>query len=84
MKRHTTLNIDSELLTAAGGVLGTSGVTDTVHAALSASVRRYWQQWMADNPVELTVHDLDQMRHGDEIVIESNSNAPAGSARTIT
>jgi len=34
MKRHTTLNIDPDLVAEARRALGTRGTTDTVHAAL--------------------------------------------------
>lgn len=34
MKTHTALDLDRDLLAAARQALGTSGITDTVHAAL--------------------------------------------------
>lgn len=77
VKRHTTVNIDSELLAAASRALETSGVTETVHAALSASVRPYWSGWMADHPVELTADDLHRIRRDGKPVAESSLKAPA-------
>ena len=38
--KRTTLNLDRGLLEEAAGVLGTSGMTDTIHAAMSDVIRR--------------------------------------------
>lgn len=38
--KRTTINLDRDLLDEASGVLGTSGITDTVHAAMNDVVRR--------------------------------------------
>ncbi len=40
MKTHTTLDLDRDLLAAAGAALGTTRTTDTVHAALREAVAR--------------------------------------------
>ncbi|MGH3093425.1 MAG: type II toxin-antitoxin system VapB family antitoxin [Gaiellaceae bacterium] len=40
MVKRTSLNLDLGLVAAAREVLGTSGTTDTVHAALADVVRR--------------------------------------------
>jgi Arc/MetJ family transcription regulator len=63
MKKHTTLNIDPELVAAAREVLGTKGTTDTVHAALEESVRRSQRRRLLtyDLP-DLTPEALDEMR----------------------
>jgi Arc/MetJ family transcription regulator len=38
--RRTTINLDQELLRATADALGTSRMTDTVHAAMAEVVRR--------------------------------------------
>jgi Arc/MetJ family transcription regulator len=38
--RRTTINLDPELLHATADALGTSRITDTVHAAMADVVRR--------------------------------------------
>ncbi|KAA8963520.1 MAG: hypothetical protein F6Q13_10890 [Mycobacterium sp.] len=40
MTRRTTIDIDDALLADAQAVLGTTGLKDTVHAALRAAVRQ--------------------------------------------
>ena len=40
MRRHTTLDLDQELVRDAAAALGTSRTTDTVHAALREVVAR--------------------------------------------
>jgi Arc/MetJ family transcription regulator len=40
MKRRTNINLDVSLLRAAARALGTSGITQTVHAAMEDVVRR--------------------------------------------
>ena len=40
MRRHTTIDIDMDLVREAGVALGTTRLTETVHAALEGVVRR--------------------------------------------
>ncbi len=40
MKRHTTLDLDPDLLAEAAAALGTTRTTETVHAALREAVSR--------------------------------------------
>ena len=40
MRRHTTIDIDMDLVREAGVALGTARMTETVHAALEEVVRR--------------------------------------------
>lgn len=40
MRRHTTLDLDQDLVRDAAAALGTSRTTDTVHAALAEVVAR--------------------------------------------
>jgi hypothetical protein len=40
MRKHTTIDLDMELVRQAGEVLGTTKTTDTVHSALADVVAR--------------------------------------------
>lgn len=68
MRKHTTLNVDSELLSEAQAVLGTTGTTDTIHRALEAVVREHWRWWLIENPVNLTSDELETLRRGESLV----------------
>ena len=46
--RRTTIEIDEELLEKAQGVLGTTGLKDTVDAALDGVVRAHLRRRLAD------------------------------------
>jgi Arc/MetJ family transcription regulator len=48
MIRRTTIEIDDALLDEAAQVLGTTGLKDTVHSALSAVVRAQRRRRLAD------------------------------------
>lgn len=63
MKRHTTLNIDPDLVAEARRALGTRGTTDTVHAALEDVVKRNRRRRLLtyDLP-HLTPEALEEMR----------------------
>jgi Arc/MetJ family transcription regulator len=63
MRKHTTLNLDVDLLRAAQEVLGTSQTTETVHRALMEVVnRRKREQLAAYDFPDLTPEFVDEMR----------------------
>jgi len=62
MRKHTTIDIDVDLVRQAGAALGTSTMTETVHAALSEAVRRRTRRAIADLRPALDLSDLDAMR----------------------
>ncbi len=65
MRKHTTMDLDAELVAAAAGVLGTTKIVDTVHAALSEVVRSRRRAGIVDFRPSLDLDDLDAMRgHG--------------------
>jgi len=47
MRKHTTLDLDTQLVREAAAVLGTERITDTVHAALAEVVARRKRAWLA-------------------------------------
>jgi Arc/MetJ family transcription regulator len=62
MRKHTTIDLDMELVRQAGAALGTQRVTETVHAALDAVVRhRRRMDFLALDPA-IDLADLGQMR----------------------
>lgn len=63
MRKHTTLDLDQDLLRDASAALGTRRTTDTVHAALAEVVARRRRATLArlDFP-DLTPDALAQMR----------------------
>ena len=62
MRKHTTIDIDVDLLRDAAAALGTTGTITTIHAALSEVVRRRLRTDFVDAPSSLTLDDLKQMR----------------------
>jgi len=60
--KHTSLYLDQGLLREAEGVLGTSGPTGTVRAALEDVVRRAHLKSLAAWDVELTEEELGELR----------------------
>jgi Arc/MetJ family transcription regulator len=62
MRKHTTIDLDAELVGQARQVLGTSTTTDTIHAALAEVVRARRRMGIADLQPALTLADLDAMR----------------------
>ena len=63
MRRHTTLNLDDELLADAAQTLGTRGTTETVHAALREVVARQRRRMLVDLEfADLTAEALTRMR----------------------
>lgn len=62
MRRHTTIDIDMDLVREAGVALGTTRMTETVHAALEEVVRRRRLRTLLDLRPALDLHDLQAMR----------------------
>ncbi len=62
MRKHTTIDLDSDLVRQAGEVLGTRRTTDTVHAALAEVVRRRQRMSILELRPGLDLADLDAMR----------------------
>ena len=64
MKKHTTIDLDTELVAAAAHVLGTRRTTDTVHAALSEVVAIRRRLRLLEFEPELTLDELTEAREG--------------------
>jgi len=62
MRRHTTIDIDMDLVREAGVALGTTRMTETVHAALADVVRRRRLLTLLDLRPALNLDDLRTMR----------------------
>lgn len=62
MRKHTTIDLDQELVREAGAVLGTERITDTIHAALTDVVRRRQRLGILDIDTELDLAELDRIR----------------------
>ncbi len=62
MRKHTTIDLDRELVDEARQVLGTSTATDTIHAALAEVVRSRRRMAILELHPALTLADLDAMR----------------------
>ena len=62
MRKHTTIDLDTELVRKAGAVLGTSRTTDTIHAALSEIVRQRLRMDILKLRPALNLEDLAAMR----------------------
>lgn len=62
MRRHTTIDLDRELVAAARKVLGTTTTTETIHAALADVVRGRRRMAILDLRPALTLDDLRAMR----------------------
>jgi Arc/MetJ family transcription regulator len=62
MRKHTTIDLDGELVTQARQVLGTTTTTDTIHAALAEVVRGRRRMAILELNPALTLADLDAMR----------------------
>jgi hypothetical protein len=62
-RRHTTLNLDMELVEEAQRVLGTPRATETIHRALQEIVNRDKRRRLLDMGVgDLTPQRLEAMR----------------------
>jgi Arc/MetJ family transcription regulator len=62
MRRHTTIDLDMDLLATARRELGTTTTIDTIHAALAEVVRRRQREALGTFVPALTLTDLDAMR----------------------
>jgi Arc/MetJ family transcription regulator len=62
MRKHTTIDLDADLVDAAAKALGTTRTTDTIHAALSEVVRRRARLAIVEFRPALDLADLDAMR----------------------
>lgn len=62
-RRHTTLNLDMELVEEAGQVLGTARATDTIHVALQEVIDRDKRRRLLDMGLgDLTPERLQDLR----------------------
>jgi Arc/MetJ family transcription regulator len=62
MRKHTTIDLDGDLVAQARQVLGTTSATQTIHAALEEVVRTRKRLTIAQLHPALTLADLDAMR----------------------
>jgi Arc/MetJ family transcription regulator len=62
MRRHTTIDIDMDLVREAGVALGTTRMTETVHAALEEVIRRRRLLTLLELRPALDLDDLRSMR----------------------
>lgn len=62
MRKHTTIDLDTELVQQAADALGTTRTTDTIHEALRDVVRRRQRLAILDFRPALDLADLDAMR----------------------
>lgn len=62
MRKHTTIDLDTDLVRRAGDVLGTSRTTDTIHAALNDVIRRRLRMDILALRPALNLDDLHAMR----------------------
>jgi Arc/MetJ family transcription regulator len=62
MRRHTTIDLDTDLVGEARAVLGTRTTSETVHAALAEVVRQRRRLGILELRPALTLADLDAMR----------------------
>jgi len=63
MRKHTTLDLDTDLVGQAAEALGTTRITDTVHAALADVVGRRQRAWLARYEFpDLSPESLAEMR----------------------
>ena len=62
MRKHTTIDLDQDLVRQAATVLGTTKTTDTVHAALADVVRRQRRLGLFEIAHDLDLAGLDALR----------------------
>jgi Arc/MetJ family transcription regulator len=62
MRKHTTIDLDIDLVRRAAEALGTTRTTDTIHSALSEVVRRRLRMDILGLRPALSLDDLDAMR----------------------
>lgn len=64
MRKHTTIDLDTDLVAAAADVLGTRRTTETVHAALEEVVAIRGRLRLLDFQPDLSLRDLAVARQG--------------------
>lgn len=64
MRKHTTIDLDTDLVAAAADVLGTRRTTETVHAALEEVVAVRRRLRLLDFRPELSLSDMAVSRQG--------------------
>ena len=62
MRKHTTIDLDVDLVRQAADALGTTRTIDTIHAALTDVVRRRLRMDILGLRPALSLEDLDAMR----------------------
>jgi Arc/MetJ family transcription regulator len=62
MRKHTTIDLDQDLVRQAATVLGTTKTTETVHAALADVVRRQRRLGLFEIAHDLDFATLDALR----------------------
>jgi Arc/MetJ family transcription regulator len=62
MRKHTTIDLDTDLVQEAASALGTTRTTDTIHAALREVVRRRERMAILDFRPAMDLADLGAMR----------------------
>ena len=62
MRKHTTIDLDRQLVGEARQLLGTTTTTETIHAALAEVVRGRRRMAILRLQPALTLADLDAMR----------------------
>ena len=62
MRKHTTIDLDTELVAEAQRELGTRSTVETIHAALAEVVRRRRRLGVMELRPALTLADLEAMR----------------------
>ena len=62
MRKHTTIDLDVDLVRQAADALGTTRTIDTIHAALTEVVRRRLRMDILELRPALNLEDLDAMR----------------------
>lgn len=62
MRRHTTLDLDVDLIREAAAVLGTSRPGETVNAALTEVIRACKRARLLELSTDLTLDDLRALR----------------------
>jgi Arc/MetJ family transcription regulator len=72
-KRHTTLDLDGDLLDQAAAALGTVRTTETVHAALREVVALRQRRWLAERDFS----ELEQLLPAIRSPRQSRQDPPA-------
>lgn len=62
MRKHTTMDLDLQLVNDAKEALGTRRTSETVHAALREVVRAAQRRRLLELETGLTLDDLDRVR----------------------